>query len=56
LHLAQVGDISTLRIWVTFQLWVYTTKVLVDSAEALRYCPTKVLGDDPECRAARVNR
>jgi hypothetical protein len=24
LHSAQVGDISTLRIWVTFQLGVYT--------------------------------
>jgi hypothetical protein len=29
----QKGDISTLRIWVTFQLWVYTSQF-----EPLTFC------------------
>jgi len=38
LHSAKVeGDISTLRFWVTFQLWVYKEKDFLDFARKASY-------------------
>ena len=42
LCLAQVGDISTLHIWVIFQLGVYKAIRSIDSNDPLGYCAATV--------------
>src|ERR1051325_7084298 len=56
LYPAQVeGDISTLRIWVTFQLWVYIIIINVDDHLDRIYCLTSNLDGISCVTRARYN-